>query len=215
VYCGNNPLVIIDLYGEDWYDLGGNHLEWREGSDPQLKPGFWNWLKSLAGKGEYAESLGKNVLFAKGSLDEKVNEAVFELYSESNKEGPVATIMGNTVPSDQTEYATMAEGPYSAELTNFRDNPALLINEGGKVPTVFPNPNPESAYYGQNFANGIYFHGGNKFREDVWSLPNRLGIKIPISKGCQTASHGNLQKYKNFMENFYSNWIGSYYLIRK
>jgi len=214
-YCAGNPVRFVDTEGKDWYDFGGNHLEWREGSGLQLKPGFWNWIKNLIGKGEYAESLGENVLLGRGSINEKVNEAKFELYLESNKEGPIATIKGNTIPSDKNKYATIAEGLYSAELTNYKGNPALLINEGGIVPTVFPNPNPESAYYGKNFANEIYFHAGNKYRERLWYSMKGINKLLPISKGCQTGFHGNFKDYLDFMRNFQKDWKGNYYLVRK
>ena len=55
-YGYGNPINGLDPNGRDWYDFGGDQLSWREGSDPQLKPGFFNWVASLFGGGEYSQS---------------------------------------------------------------------------------------------------------------------------------------------------------------
>jgi len=203
VYTADNPLKFIDLHGMDWYDFGdstGANIQWREGSEPQLKPG----------NEEYVTSLGKNILVAIGSFNEKVNEAIFELYLETNKERPIAIAKGNTIPSDITKFATIEPGLYSAVLDEFHGNPALLLNNGGKIPTSGINPNPESVFYGEKFANGILVHIGNTKREAMLTWE-----RDPISAGCQTIWHGAPEKYSLFMKNFTPSWIGNYYLIRR
>jgi RHS repeat-associated protein len=211
-YVGNSPINIIDPDGMDWYEINDN-IEWHEGSDPVLKPGFGNWIASLFGGGDYAASLGANVLVANGApFGESVNESVFYLYLETNTSDPSATLVGNTVPSDQSMYGTIASGLYSSELVQYHGNPALLLNGGGDIPVMFGNPNnsrnsglPTS----QHIADRIYFHAGNSARESLTTWGGQ-----PISQGCLTGSHGNRPAYLNFMNNIQTGWNGNVYLRR-
>ena len=218
-YVMDGPLNNVDPDGMDWYNLGGEKnpdIQWRDGSEDQLKPGVANWVADLFGFGEYAKSLGANVLVGYGaapsedcSISEDVNGATFELYTESFKLGATATISGNTISADPDQYATIAGGVYSANLVQYKGRPALKLNGGGRVPTVGDNPNPESNYYQRNGADKIYFHMGCTGHEDLWSHEGE-----PISTGCQTGSNGHPKDYLEFMKNFPPAWKGNYYLIR-
>jgi RHS repeat-associated protein len=200
-YAGNHPINAVDPDGRDWFNLGDSKnpdIQWREGNAPQLKPGVWNWIKNLFGFGEHAESLGKNVLVAVGSEKETVNSAQFSWYSEKNKNGPSATIRGNTRSSDPSKYAVIKEGVYNAKLSPRSKYPkerALMLEGGGKIPTVRANPNPNSDWHDQMYADEIFFHQGNVGRENLFTTEGK-----PISEGCLTAAHGNPKEFNRFMK---------------
>ena len=213
-YTGNgvNPINGMDPDGNDWYDMGGEQLEWYEGSDPVLKPGFGNMIASIFGGGEYATSLGENVLWGRGfSENEPVNGATFDLYLAGNLGGPVASLRGNTIPSSNGAYATIAPGLYNAMQTEYNKWPALRLfsrwDPKGEIPTVRPNPSRKD---GRSVATGILFHIGNTHRQSLETLDNEA-----ISRGCQTGSHGNPAAYRSFMGHIPNGIDLNYYLTRQ
>jgi len=205
-----NPLNGRDDEGEDWYDLGGEQLEWRDGSNPVLMPGFDNALLDIVGKGKYAQSLGANVLWGKGRLHEMPNQAHFELYLEANLGGPVGTLTGNTMSADPTQFATLREGLYPTTHGEHNDAPDLRLRDGNPVRLKWPNPNPASNYYGMAWADGILFHIGNPSRESLW---NRAQTRA-YSEGCQTGSHADPAAYRIFMQLIPVVTSVNYYLTR-
>ena len=207
VYVANNPLIMIDPDGRDWYDINGTIIWFDHEGDLEI---------NYNGEMQTFQSLGADVLVVHGGevnenglVEEGINEAVFELYLSSKTDGPTATMFGNTIPADQSKYATIAAGLYSTNRMNYGRNPALLLNNAGWVPTVGINPNPESNYYGQIGADQILLHAGNAFRESLTTLGGR-----PISAGCLTGCSGNLPAYLDFMKNIPTNWSGNLYLRR-
>ena len=164
--------------------------------------------------------LGKNVLVGLDNRDDKLNEPVnsakFELYLESDKTGPTATIMGNTVPADVTKYGTLKEGIYPAEAgsrSKYPDEQAIIINKGGEVATANGNPhNPKGQPLEKQTLTGVFFHQGNTGRESLSTSKGR-----PISEGCQTGGCGigSKLKYDNFMKKVPDGFKGVYYLRHK
>jgi len=141
------------------------------------------------------------------------------LYLESNKEGPTASIDGNTIPADVDKYGTLAEGVYPAEYSIYKGDGALLINKGGDLPTVKGNPNNKDNYnsdgslkpVGEHVIDEVFFHKGNYARE---SLSTSKGS--PISAGCQTGGcgQGSLPKFRKFIKKT-EGFKGNYYLRPK
>jgi len=190
-YVLNSPVNAIDPNGmsTDWVEKENGEVYWDENATSQ----------STTKEGEIY--LGKNVIIEEGAsvdnegnVDEGINEADISLYTPENKEGATATMKGNTVSADGDKYATVAAGTMEGEKTTYKDTPAILINDGGKVPTTKPNPNPESKYFGQKNADEIYLHAGNKNYERLTTSEGNA-----ISKGCQTGSSGNRAAYLKFM----------------
>ncbi len=151
--------------------------------------------------------------------EEDINAARFELYLESNTKGPSATIKGNTIPGDKDLFGTLAEGLYSAEFKLFKERPAILIGEGGGLPTIDGNPNNPANYnedgtlkpIEDHIMNGIYFHRGNYGRKSLtYDNDGELGY---ISEGCQTGpnSNGSYGRYLIFMKSA-AGFKGNYYL---
>jgi hypothetical protein len=156
--------------------------DWVEGIDGTI---YWdNNATSQATTKKGETYLGKNVLVAThnrdANLNEPINSAKFELYLETDKTGPSATIDGNTVPADNSKSGTLAEGLYPARFgarasytKRGQTDLALLINGGNSVPTASGSP--------KSSMTGIFFHKGNPNRT---SLSDSRGNAY--SKGCLT-----------------------------
>ena len=209
-FVQNNPINRVDPTGmlDDWVEDKNRRIYWDEYATSQ----------ATAKAGE--TYLGQNVLVGThnrdANLNEPINTAKFELYLESNKEGPSATIMGNTVPADVDKYGTVAEGLYPAGYSIYKGDGAILINGGGDLPTVKGNPNNKKNYNAegtlkpidQHVIDEVFFHKGNYARP---SLSTSSGS--PISAGCQTGGcgPGTLPVYREFIKKA-EGFKGSYYL---
>jgi RHS repeat-associated protein len=173
-YCSNNPINKVDPTGlsDDWVESATGEIYWDDNATSQ----------ATTKSGE--TYLGKNVLVAThnrdADLNEPINSATFDLYLESNKEGPSASIKGNTVPADGSTSGTLAEGLYSARfqgrasyLAKGKTDLALIINEGGKVPTAKGSP--------KSFMTGLFLHSGNNYQTSLFDSKGNA-----YSEGCLT-----------------------------
>lgn len=167
-YVGNNPLVLVDPTGEDWYDINGT-ITWHDNEG--------DLTIEIDGENQTFTSLGKNVLVTYHARDEDGNEdlnaALHVFYLESNTEGATAAIEGGSVPAAIETMNTLAEGLYPAREQARSSKPgelALIINEGKDVPTTSGGT-----------MNEVFFHRGNMGRN---SLTTASGS--PISAGCLT-----------------------------
>jgi hypothetical protein len=214
-YCKNNPIIIKDLDGRStskgWYEGEDKEIVWNDNIKSQED------LDCAGIKGKY---LGDNVLVGTHCRDEngneQINSAQFDIYLMSNKEGPSATICGNTVPGDINQYGTLKEGLYKCQYTLYKGNGALLLNDGNALPTTNGNPNNDANYNSdgtmkpidEQIMDHVLFHPGNTYRESLIMLTGDL-----ISEGCQTgeSGKGSLEKYKSFI-NYAKKMKGLYYL---
>ena len=214
-YVRNNPIIRIDHNGMWDDEFNRRDIDWVESSEGKI---YWDDNAASQETTKEGETyLGKNVLVATHNRgeegNEKINSAKFELYLESNKEGPSATIEGNTVPADTRTMNTLAEGLYDMEEYDFKTKsgniqPRFIIfqkNEDGSINLELPTTKGGTM-------TGIYFHAGNKGRASLITSGNN---PIPISKGCQTgpSKAGSYSRYKGFMNNWKINPNqGKYYL---
>ena len=204
-YSANNPILITDPTGLDWYNVGTDEkpeMQWFDGSADQPQTGMIAAFQRFMGWGGYTSSLGENVIVAQGgsvdsdgNVSEGANEATFDLYTPDNKTGPTASMTGNTVSADGNKYATIAAGVYGGTKGDYKGNPGVLLEGGGAIPTTKPNPNSGSPNHGKMHADGIWLHIGNKGTSTT--LFTRAND--PISLGCQTGCNGNPTAYKNFV----------------
>ena len=206
----NNPILNVDPDGRAAVSSAGDNDDWVEGADGKI-----NWdenATSPATTKEGEKYLGKNVLVGTHNRDAKLNEPIntakFELYLESNKEGPSATIMGNTVPADNKASSTLAEGLYPAKsqgrdkyLRKGKEDLALIINRGLSVPTAPGSP--------KSSMSEIFFHSGNNYQKSLFD-----SNKNPYSTGCQSSGcgPGSYSTHKSFMNAVGTGFKGSYYL---
>jgi len=207
-YTSNNPINRVDPDGrwDDWVERtdkeGNKSIVWDKdvtsANDKNLKEGD--------------RYLGKNGLVATHNRDENLNEPIntaqFDLYLESNKEGPSATIMGNTVPADVEKYGTLAEGLYPAKVQarysytkKGKEDLAIIINEGKSVPTAPGSP--------KESMTEIFFHAGNDYRESLFDSKGNA-----YSRGCQTGGcyKGAKAQHNEFVKTAGTDFKGFYYL---
>ena len=211
-YCHWNPMRYVDPDGRDWYNPGDGSITWHNEATSQEA------MNKAGIKGIY---LGKNVLVGKhgrdNNLNESINGATFELYLETYKEGPIASIKGNTVPCDVDKYGTLREGIYPAKYYEYNDKPAILINNGKSLPTVKGNPNNKQNYSSDgsikpieaHIMDEIFFHYGNNYFNSLIDSKGR-----PWTTGCQTGGNykGAWSDYMNFMQYLPKTFNGWYYL---
>ena len=133
-------------------------------------------------------------MYGHGSANETANSATFDLYLASFHGGPSYTAIGNTISSDPSQFATISEGLHFGTMGTYHGHLALLLNGGGMVTTSVPNPNPNSPYFGEYAASGVWVHIGNTGRVNMWTSDGRA-----ISAGCQTLWHGSPESYDYFM----------------
>jgi hypothetical protein len=219
-YYANSPIWQIDFKGEgkdDWVEKENGEIYWDENATSQ----------KTTKKGE--KYLGKNVLVATHNRDENLNEPIntakFELYLESNKKGPTATIMGNTVPADVDKYGTVAEGLYPAVYSTYKGDGAILINKGGNLPTVkgnYNNPKKNRNADGtwkptsKHVIDEVFFHKGNYARLSLSTNIFKNGKRVEITEGCQTggSGKGSILLYRQFIK-YAEGFNGFYYLRSK
>ncbi len=210
-YVQNNPLIRVDPTGL---------LDWVQRSDGTIE---WDEKVTSADDADLVEGetyLGRNVIVATHNRDENlvepINTARFDLYLESNKKGPSATIMGNTVPADVERYGTMAEGLYTARSQGrFKygpNDPSIIINEGGPVPSVRGNPQNSAGDY----LTEVFLHAGNPNhpRLSGW---DKKGNPVNITTGCLTTCNerGSRVKHERFMNTVGRDFEGFLYLRAK
>ncbi len=204
-FSGNNPLKFLDQNGMSY--------DWVEGIDGKIK---WDENANSQATTKKDETyLGKNVLVAThnrdADLNEPINSAKFDLYLESNKEGPSATIMGNTVPAENKISGTLSRRFISGRskdeikyLKKGKEDLAILINEGKSVPTSLGSP--------KSSMTEIFFHSGNNYQKSLFE-----SNKVPYSTGCQTSgcAPGSLLKHTEFMKVAGTDFKGTYFLRSK
>lgn len=209
-YVQNNPLNRIDPDGmlDDWVEDKNEHIYWDNNATSQ----------TTTKSGE--TYLGKNVIVATHNRDaegnEEINSAKFELYLETNKEGPSATVEGNTVPAkvEGREFSTLAEGLYAADFAARISKPgelAVFISVLGETDFSKKGILPNTA---GGIMKGIFLHSGNPNQA---TLISNKGIGSQWSEGCQTTGSGpgSLSKHIEFMNAVGKDFHGTYYLRGK
>jgi RHS repeat-associated protein len=209
-FVQNNPIKRIDPTGalDDWVESADGEIYWDENATSQ----------ATTKEGEIY--LGKNVLVGTHNRDasgnEEINTAQFDLYLESDKTGPSATIMGNTIPADPTKSGTLAEGLYSAKFGHrnkekYKNELALRIyNLDGSdgLLTVYGNPSKANS----DLLTGVLFHMGNNYQKSLYDSRGNA-----YSHGCQTGGNypGSHADHNAFMKVAGKDFNGSYYLRAK
>ena len=200
-YCANNPIILVDPDGRDWYEV--------ENSETKQKEIKWTEHKSQAEmdaakvQGNY---LGEAVVVMNGSKDEKLgkdgtltgegaNPAKVTIYGKNGKDD-IKTYDGLTVSSDPSKYSMVASGDYRAYYEDMAtkaygskgnslsyrianlDGSLKLPTEGGEI----NKQNPEQGAY----LTEIFFH-----------RTNNNGKATHSSQGCPMVD-GNTKSVNNW-----------------
>jgi hypothetical protein len=134
----------------DWVEKEDGEIYWDENATSQ----------ETTKEGE--KYLSKNVLVGTHNRDEEGNEeintATFDLYLESDKTGPTATIEGNTVPADTKTMNILAEGLYDMEQYTYKpksrnESRLIIYNRKEDGSDDFNLPTTK-----RGTMNDVYFH---------------------------------------------------------
>jgi hypothetical protein len=205
----NNPVNGVDLDGRDWYEVDGEIVWFSVSGD------------FTDNAGTSYKSLGSNELIVGNhnrqwtslyAQSEAINSAYFDLYRAAESiSGPIATIVGNTVPADISQSNTLAEGLYRAwfqgrnsYLERGQDDLALLIaNQDGTIAV------PTTSYSPRATATGIFLHKGNNYQQSLFDSSGNA-----YSEGCQTTGcySESLQNHNAFFQKVGRNFNGNYFL---
>ena len=197
-YCINNPIILHDPDGRDWYEV----------ENPETKQMEIKWtehksqkeMDAAKVKGNY---LGEAVVVMNGSKDEKLgkggnlsadkgaNPALVTIYGKNGK-NDIKMYEGLTVSSDPSEYSMVASGdykmyyedmggPYGGVNLSYR---VTTLSGSTEIPTEGGEINKKYKKQGA-FMYGIYFH---KTNNDGWA-----GVKgnVAVSSGCPVVNARN------------------------
>ncbi|MGE5581085.1 MAG: RHS repeat-associated core domain-containing protein, partial [Bacillota bacterium] len=197
--------------------------EFEQSYTVRTKDGTYEVTENINYKAGEAGKKQTNVIAIEGFVKNKQGNAEYygAIMVATTKQGAIGAWQGSTLSNDSSQYATIAESPLNDPYTmtkvvhhssKYEDYNAIALEGNGKVSTEEVNPNPDSDYYNQWYANGIHIHSGFS--------PTSRG-----SHGCQTVfpgtgnyPHGG--NWNSFYEAVNRNnakdgeFIGYYYLTR-
>jgi RHS repeat-associated protein len=99
---------------------------------------------------------------------------------------------------------------------SFAPHKALLINNGGKVPTEEININPRSKYYGEKAADRLWVHAGSR-KKDIGGTGSEGCITVPTvlgDKEYRTQDPETWIYYNDWISNFENDPEGKLLIIR-
>ncbi len=216
IYCANNPAVLIDLDGQDWFYYS---------KDGQSDP-TWNWHDGHEyntgvqdGDGNDIILQGKEaVVLFNGSTDEQLGTkqegdsgydgkhtdgyldgdgavtANVTVYGPDGADD-VSSYTGYTMSSDPSKYGVVNDGIYDANYDETGKSGSLAshwtLNARGRVSTYWENPNhPEQRDgNGNYYLTGIFIHRSN----------NSGWAGSPVSKGCLLISPNDWGNFNSQM----------------
>lgn len=196
--------------------------EFEQSYTVRTKDGTYEVTENINYKAGEAGKKQTNVVAIEGFVKNKQGNAEYygALMVATTKQGALGAWQGSTLSNDSSTYATIEQSPLNEPYTMTKvvhpskhgNYDAIAIEGNGKVPTTKANPNPDSDYYDQWYANGIHIHSG-------FSATSRG------SQGCQTIFPGTGTypkggNWKSFYEAVNRNnakdgeFIGYYYMTR-
>ena len=196
-YSANNPVVLVDPNGMDWYEV--------ENKETQEKEIKWTDYKSQAEMNENkidGTYLGEAVVIFKGSREEKIGEdgtltgegaipADVTIYGKNGAED-IKTYKGLSMTSDPSRFSGIADGDYKAYYEDMATSPygtQGAIKRGYAPALTYRIANLDGsldipAYGGINKDKGgkylteVFFHRTN------WNGGARGSKDHPVSTGC-------------------------------
>lgn len=167
---------ILIIYSA-WVGVNFLVKEFTGGNNSVFSFGQWNRLECISEPETYMQTVEQNQATSAASL-----------YGPGGSSESTVTInghnySGSSLPTDTARYATIADGTYNYEVVDhYRYGKSLMLERGGRIPTVGLNPNAGSENYGKPYATEIFVH--------------KQGIR---SEGCITVSSN---QWNDFISNF-------------
>lgn len=195
VYVGNNPLLLVDPDGKDWFFHSPDGKSdptwiWHEGSE--YRTGVYDEngnevvLQGVEAvvvfRGSRGETLGTNKDGEPGFIDgEGAVTADVTVYGPAG-EDDIHTYTGYTMSSNPNDYGVMADGTYDGNYDAPGKSGSLkshwAVNHRRGVPDIRGlNPSTRLTYL-----SGVFIHTSNK--NGFAGQKTKKGEKIAISKGC-------------------------------
>ena len=192
VYANNNPVMLIDLDGRDWYssldsvgcNKNGNTI-WKT----QIHYTDCTSQEQLANNNVNGTYLGKTVVLFDGYYDEKLGKG--GIIDGPGSKHATATVYGANGPDDITsytaftmssnfeKYGAIQDGVYNVSWREYGGDGSISKNY------MLENRNPINTIDGNRYAGGYskYQKDGIFIHRTNWNVSAADGKK-PVSLGC-------------------------------
>ena len=174
VYCGNNPILLVDPNGMDWYSTKDSVLvNGKISAVVRIRYTECCSQEQLSKKGIKGEYLGETVVVFDGYYDEKLGTdnklggpdskcATATVYGEGG-EKDITKFRAFTMTSDFDKYGAIADGCYDVSWRDYAGSGKIpknyMLNNCGPIDTIDGNRNDNG--YSTTQKNEIFIHRTN------------------------------------------------------
>jgi RHS repeat-associated protein len=185
-YCANNPVILVDPDGRDWYEAENGKITWtnytsqKDLDDNKIKGTYLGQAHVVFDGSRWEKPSirnGKKYITGEGAINASVT-----VYGPKGADD-IHNFTGYTMTSDPEKFIPIDEGLYSLNYMNPGKGGPLsshwAVNGTGIVPTMdgMPNKNPDAKgnwNFNTPWKTGIYVHSTN----------SNGGLGLSVSTGC-------------------------------
>jgi RHS repeat-associated protein len=185
-YCANNPVILVDPDGRDWYEAEDGKITWtnytsqKDLDDNKIKGTYLGQAHVVFDGSRWEKPSirnGKKYITGEGAINASVT-----VYGPKGADD-IHNFTGYTMTSDPEKFIPIDEGLYSLNYMNPGKGGPLsshwAVNGTGIVPTMdgMLNKNPDAKgdwNFNTPWKTGIYVHSTN----------SNGGLGLSVSTGC-------------------------------